>query len=102
MKLTHCGFIFKGSGMHATEHAVKLASPSFAMSVRGVADLEEAVLASKVLVEEGVQVIELCGGFDENMTRRIIDAIGGAVPVAAVAYFPEELAKLERFLKEEE
>jgi hypothetical protein len=42
MKLTHCGFIFKGSGMHATEHAVKLASPSFAMSVRGVADLEEA------------------------------------------------------------
>lgn len=88
--------------MHAAEHAVRLASPSFAMSVRGVANLEEALLASQALVGEGVQVIELCGGFNENMTRRIIDAIGGAVPVAAVAYFSEELAKLERVLEEEE
>jgi hypothetical protein len=57
------------------------------------------VLASKVLVEEGVQVIELCGGFDENMTRRIIDAIGGAVPVAAVAYFRRNWRNSNGFLK---
>lgn len=99
LKLTHCGFIFKGPGMTSTRHHARMDAESFSMSIRGVGSVDEAKEAAKDLVAEGIQLLELCGGFDAAMTAAIAEAIGHAVPVGAVAYSAEEKDRLDRFLK---
>jgi len=41
------------------------------------------------LVAEGVQIIELCGGFGSVWITKICEAINNAVPVGDVFYGPE-------------
>ncbi|MFD5393410.1 DUF6506 family protein [Streptomyces sp. NPDC127097] len=50
---------------------------------------EEAIEVGRRLVDEGVQLIELCGGFGPVWAGRAIEAIDGAVPVGTVGYGPE-------------
>jgi Family of unknown function (DUF6506) len=38
------------------------------------------------LVDEGVQFIELCGGFEPIWAGRVADATGGRVPIGTVGY----------------
>lgn len=38
------------------------------------------------LVRDGVQFIELCGGFEPVWAGRIVEATGGAVPIGCVGY----------------
>lgn len=46
-----------------------------------------AVLQTAVdLVNDGVQFIELCGGFEPSWAGRVIEATGGHVPVGTVGY----------------
>lgn len=55
----------------------------------GVPKPEDGIEAARRLVGEGVQLIELCGGFGPVWAGRIIEAIDGAVPVGIVGYGPE-------------
>ncbi|MFV0516128.1 MAG: DUF6506 family protein [Aminipila sp.] len=48
-----------------------------------VKDMDMAKEAAQNLVDQGVFFIELCGWFKENMTREIIEAIKGKVPVGS-------------------
>ena len=62
----------------------------------GVSSLEEAVeLAKKLVFEEGVSAIEVCGAFQEEGAKTILEAVDGRVPVGYVVNFPfqEELIK---------
>lgn len=43
------------------------------------------------MVSEGVQLIELCGGFSPVWAGKIIEAVEYAVPVGVVAYGPESI-----------
>ena len=63
----------------------------------GVETVDQACDAAKELVKSGVQMIELCGGFDEEAVQRVIDAIDGQVPVGAAAYSEAEQAKVDAF-----
>jgi 2-keto-3-deoxy-6-phosphogluconate aldolase len=38
------------------------------------------------LVDEGIELIELCGGFTVQDAARVIDAVDGRVPVGHVAF----------------
>lgn len=38
------------------------------------------------LVRDGVQFIELCGGFEPVWAGRVIEAVGSSVPVGCVGY----------------
>ncbi|WP_437812876.1 DUF6506 family protein [Sorangium sp. So ce1078] len=38
------------------------------------------------LVRDGVQFIELCGGFEPSWAGKVIEATGGSVPVGCVGY----------------
>jgi hypothetical protein len=44
---------------------------------------------AKQLVEEGVQLIELCGGFGPQWIAKVSESIQGKVPIGGVFYGPE-------------
>ena len=56
----------------------------------------EGVAVAEQMVADGVELIELCGGFGPVWTGRIIDAINGAVPVGSVGYGPESIDGMAR------
>ena len=60
----------------------------------GVSRPEQALPVAKAMVADGVQLIELCGGFGPIWTARVIEAIAGAVPVGSVAYGPESIDQM--------
>ena len=43
------------------------------------------------MVKDGIQLIELCGGFGPVWTGKIIEAIGNKIPVGSVGYGPESI-----------
>ncbi|MFF4953355.1 DUF6506 family protein [Streptomyces chattanoogensis] len=89
MALSHWGFIYTAAGS-AEGGEVSVADTGECRTVLvGVAKPEEAIEVARRLVGEGVQLIELCGGFGPVWAGRIIEAIDGAVPVGTVGYGPE-------------
>lgn len=52
----------------------------------GVRDISEAPEAARRLVSEGVELIELCGGFGGAGLGAVVSAVGEQVPVGAVFY----------------
>ena len=49
----------------------------------------DVVDVARNLRAEGVQMIELCGGFGPLWIARVSEALGHAIPVGSVAYGPE-------------
>ena len=91
MALTKFGFIVTG------DHFVQYqGTDRFSMKVVGVRDPSEGVQAAVEMVAEGIQLIELCGGFSPVWAGKIIEAIDYAVPVGVVAYGPESIDSLYR------
>ena len=91
MALSKFGFIVTGSGLDPTRHKMRMASDSFEMIAVGVSEASQGVDVATAMVADGVQLIELCGGFGPVGTARILDAIGTAVPVGSVGYGPESI-----------
>ncbi len=91
MALHRFGFIVTGSGYDPAQHVARLESAQMTTTVVGVSRPEQALAVAVRMVDEGVQLIELCGGFGPIWTARVIEAIGAAVPVGAVGYGPESI-----------
>ena len=64
------------------------------MMAVGVSEQAQALPVAQRMVEEGVQLIELCGGFGPIWTSRVLEAVDMRVPVGAVGYGPESIAGL--------
>ncbi len=86
MALERFGFIVCGEDFEQVQP-----TQSFYMKVVGVKQLDDAVNAAKDMVADGIQLIELCGGFSPVIVGKVIEAIDGAVPVGVVAYGPESI-----------
>jgi hypothetical protein len=96
MALARFGFIVKGPGYVLEEHSAKLESSAFYTSVIGVSDLSGAFEAAKHMVKDGVQLIELCGGFCEQEAAMVRSSIGENVPVGLVVYDSQSLAEIQK------
>lgn len=94
MALTKFGFIVTGSGFDPEKDTSVMETPSFRMTTIGVATADQGPAAAKRLVADGVQLIELCGGFGPIWTARVIEAIEDAVPVGSVGYGPEAVDRV--------
>ncbi|MDB5819458.1 MAG: uncharacterized protein JWQ11_3098, partial [Rhizobacter sp.] len=57
-------------------------------------DKERALTVARDLVAEGVQMIELCGGFGPEWITRISQAVDHAVPIGGVFYGPEQRQRM--------
>ena len=86
MALTRFGFIVTGDNFRQVQGTEK-----FMMTVVGVASAEQGIEVAKQMVKDGIQLIELCGGFSPVWAGKIIEAINYAVPVGVVAYGPESI-----------
>ena len=65
----------------------------FCVGVPSVADAPEV---ARKLLAEGVEIIELCGGFGGAGLASVIAAVEGRIPVGAVFYGVEASAGLQR------
>jgi hypothetical protein len=59
-----------------------------------VLDIAAATKVAVELVDDGIQFIELCGGFGPAGAAKVIEAVGGRVAVGSVAFGAESIAKL--------
>ena len=91
MALTKFGFIVTGDAFVQYQGTER-----FSMKVVGVRAAADGIAAAKEMVAEGIQLIELCGGFSPVWAGKIIEAIDYAVPVGVVAYGPESIDALSR------
>ena len=91
MALTKFGFIVTGARFVQYQ-----GSGEFSMKVVGVDHPQEGIAAAKEMLAEGIQLIELCGGFSPVWAGKIIEAIDYAVPVGVVAYGPESIDGMHR------
>ncbi len=62
----------------------------------GVQNVADATTLARELVAEGVELIELCGGFSGAGLGEVVAAVEGRVPVGAVFYGVEASAGLQR------
>jgi hypothetical protein len=96
MALTRFGFIVTGAGLDPVRNRCVMSSEHFEMIAIGVPNAAAAPEVARSLVAEGVQLIELCGGFGPVGTAAVLSAIHGAVPVGSVGYGPESISAIER------
>ncbi|MGH1350662.1 MAG: DUF6506 family protein [Methyloligellaceae bacterium] len=99
MALSKFGFIVTGAGMNSEEHRMVMASDTLETIVVGVSKPEDSLPVARELVDSGVQLIELCGGFGPVWTAKVIDAISGKVPVGSVGYGPESIDGMYELFK---
>ena len=99
MALSKFGFIVTGAQLDPAQHRQQMRSAAFEMTTVGVSSPAQAAAVAQQLVREGVQLIELCGGFGPKGTAQVQEAIGHAVPVGAVGYGPESIDALHALFK---
>ena len=94
MALTQFAMIIKRLGYDPAIHRASFDLPDFSTTIVCVSSLEQAIAVAQELVQQGVQLIELCGGFTPEQTSAIHDSIERQVPVGIVRYSFEEQQKL--------
>jgi predicted polyphosphate/ATP-dependent NAD kinase len=62
----------------------------------GVRNVEAAPAIARKLVAEGVELIELCGGFGGAGFGAVVSAVNGQIPVGAVFYGVDASNGLQR------
>lgn len=100
MALKRFGFIVTGDGLDPSINRVEMASDSFVMVAVGVSRAAEANTVAGEMVADGVQLIELCGGFGPAATASVLETIGHAVPIGSVAYGPESIDQMHQLFSD--
>jgi hypothetical protein len=95
MALSKFGFIVTGDNFEQLQ-----GTDNFKMKVVGVSHPEQGIAEAKIMVAEGIQRIELCGGFSPIWAGKIIEAIDYAVPVGVVAHGPESIDSMYKLFSE--
>jgi ribosomal protein S18 acetylase RimI-like enzyme len=99
MALTKFGFIVTGAGLDPSIHRIVMRSDHFEMIAIGVSSAAQGPAVALALVNEGVQLLELCGGFGPIWTGKILEAIGQRIPVGSVGYGPESIDSMHSLFK---
>ncbi|MDO4594505.1 MAG: DUF6506 family protein [Tissierellia bacterium] len=64
--------------------------------VFGVKSIDEAIEISNKLIDDGINFIELCGAFEKEGAKKVIDGTKNRVPIGFIGYLSEQ----EDLLKE--
>jgi len=99
MALTYWGFIYTGKGNDPHRTRAVIGSESCRCLAVGVERAEQGIEVARQMVADGVQLIELCGGFGPVWTGKIIEAIDRAIPVGSVGYGPEAVDQVHAIFR---
>ncbi len=98
MKILNYGFIVLAPGYHPDQHFHVMKSDIFETRVIGVSSIEQAKQAARTLAKDGVQVVELCGGFGEEAANDMIASLDLNIPMGYVMFNAEEAKRLSQVL----
>jgi Family of unknown function (DUF6506) len=79
-------FIFVAPEGNPAEHRAWVKTPQVEVLSVGAKDYEAAAVVAADLLKEGIQAIELCGGFGSAGVAKIVDAVEGKIPVGVVRF----------------
>jgi hypothetical protein len=79
-------FIFVTKDANSSSHRGVVETPSVKCTIVAVRDYAEAEKIARELVTEGVQAIELCGGFGHSGTARVAAAVAGKAHVGSIRF----------------
>jgi len=68
------------------EHRSWVETPMVDLLTVAVKNYEEAAELAKKLMDEGIQAIELCGGFGNKGTAIVTQSVEGKIPVGVVRF----------------
>ncbi|WP_214322916.1 DUF6506 family protein [Nonomuraea sediminis] len=94
MALTHWAFIYTAPGVEPGGQWTTVDTQACRTELVAIQSVEHVVAAAERLADQGTQLIELCGAFGPLWTAKVIEAVGGRVPVGAVGYGPEAVDPL--------
>lgn len=91
MKFNNFAFIFLGPGLNPKLNRAIIKNDQVTFTTVGVDyyHKEEVIEVAKEMIEQGAQMIELCGGFGPLWITKVTEAIEAKVPVGSVFYGPE-------------
>jgi hypothetical protein len=78
-------FVVKGRGYRPDLHRAAIDSGEFCTVLVGVAHVDAALTVVREAVSEGIQLIELCGGFTREEAA-ILEGASNGVPIGLVTY----------------
>ncbi len=79
-------FMFVAPETDKDKHHARIETPTSELRVVGVKNYAEAEEATRAMVADGVQAIELCAGFGNEGIARICKAAQGKAIVGAVKF----------------
>ena len=79
-------FIFLAPGVDPSVHRSVVDTPKVNLTSVAVNNYEEAVFVAGELVDQGVEAIELCGGFGHAGTARVAEEVKGRASVGVVRF----------------
>jgi hypothetical protein len=87
MEKVRIAFMYVANNADPDKHRIIAPSPEqLEMTIIAVKDFEQAKEIALKLVEEGIKVIELCGGFGYKATAKIKNAVGDTAEIGAVRF----------------
>lgn len=92
--LKRYGFIVKGPDYRVGKDSTSIDSGSFCTTIMAVATVEDARIAAKEMIKNGIEVIELCGDFSQKDKDNVKKSMNGAAPVGSVVFSEIENEKL--------
>ena len=79
-------FIFIAPEGDPVRHRSWVKTPIVELLAVAVKDYEEAAQLAKELLADGITAIELCGGFGNIGTAKVVEAVEGKIPVGVVRF----------------
>jgi len=87
MKKIRIAFMYVDSQADPEKHRVVAPSPEhLEMTIVGVKNFDQAKDIASQLAEEGIKIIELCGGFGFKATAKIKETVGDTVEIGVVRF----------------
>jgi hypothetical protein len=79
-------FIFVAPDADPAKHRAWVETPQVHLLAVAAKNYEDSAKLAKELAAEGIQAIELCGGFGNLGLAKIVAAVQGKIPVGAVRF----------------
>ena len=94
-KLSKYAFLVQHHSYNSKTQIAELKSEKFHTKIIGVSTAIEATVIILDLIKEGIQLVELCGGFSKDDKDRIKKEINYKIPIGLVNHDEDDLKLLD-------